>query len=68
MNQLLLFARVEVNGMHLPYVPALGGDINMSRMTQYDNISFPQSASASLIRLQCRFQHETRYRAFYILN
>ena len=41
MNQLLLFARVEVNGMHLPYVPALGGDINMSRMTQYCNISFP---------------------------
>ena len=38
MNQLLLFARVEIDGMHLPYVPALGCDINMSRMTQYCSI------------------------------
>ena len=35
MNQLLLIARVEVDGMHLPYVPALGWDINMCRMTQH---------------------------------
>ena len=38
MNQLLHFARVEIDGMHLPCIPALGCEINMSRMTQHCSI------------------------------